>query len=364
MTISVQRSTGQQVVNFQANTPYVISNANFKNLYQDVKKNIFKVTVYDWRMPNFNIAAVRKGEPILYFNGSGGFGDQITSWPVANILHRLGFEVHVMAELGLESCWWHFPWVKSIVPSPISQGQLEMWKNMAFMEAVVNFDEHPDQLHPVDVQLKKFGIDPTTIDPALKCVTPVFTPGELQQAERVRGGVSKLGIYQLASTSPIRSLGIDQSISTLSALATRFPDVAWIAIYDTFVSTELVEKAKALGHRNVRILSFESLRVLWATIAVADVCVGPDSLVVHVAGTMGTPMVGMWGSLPPSSRVKYYKNHVPIWHQNACQFSPCFISTHAFPPYCPPTQEARTTCAVIGAISLDEVGDAVEKIIS
>lgn len=362
VSITVQRSTGQFNVHFQAHTPYVLSNAHFQNLFKEIRKTIFKVTNYDWRIPNFHAGAVKKGEPVLYFNGSGGFGDQVLSWPVAHILHKLGYEVHILSELGLEQCWWHFPWVKSIVGSPISQGQLEMWKNLAFMEAVVNFDEHPDQLHPVDTQLRKFGLDPSTIDPALKVISPVFTNGERQKAEGLRNGVKRLGIYQLSSTSPIRSLGQDQSISILSALASEFPDTGWIAIYDLFVAKELVEKAKALTQKNIKVVSFESLRILWATIAMADICVGPDSMIVHVAGSMGTPTVGLWGSMPPSSRVRYYKNHVPIWHQNTCQFSPCFVSTHVFPDYCPPLPEPRTQCAVMGAISWEEVCQAVRKL--
>lgn len=363
VSINVQRSTGGFACNFQAHTPYVLSNAHFKNLYAEIKGTIFKVSQYEARMPNFHAGAARKGDKVLYFNGSGGFGDQIMSWPVAHILHKLGLEVHVLAELGLEQCWWHFPWIKSIVPSPIAQGQLEMWKNMAFMEAVVNFDEHADQLHPIDTQLKKFGIDPDSIDPELKVVSPVFTPGEKEKALKFRNGVKRLGIYQLSSTSPVRSMTHDQSISTLVSLATSFKDVGWVAIYDLFVSKELIEKAKDIKLPNVRIISFESLRILWAVVASADICVGPDSMIVHIAGTMGTPTVGLWGSMPPAARVRYYKNHIPIWHQNSCQFCPCFVSTHTFPDYCPPLPEPRTNCAVIGAISWDEVSSAVGKLL-
>lgn len=363
VSITVRRSTGSFNVHFQAHQPYVISNSHFKNLYDGVKHLIHRVSTYDCRMENFNVNAASKGEKVLYFNGSGGFGDQIMSWPVAHILHKLGMEVHILTELGLELCWWHFPWVKAIVPSPISQGQMEMWRHKAFMEAVVNFDEHPDQLHPVDTQLRKFGIDPETIDPALKVIKPVFTPGEQQQAMTMRNGVTKLGIYQLSSTSPTRSMSQEASLLTLTALADQFKDVAWIAIYDLFVSEELVKKAIALNLPNVRVMTFESLRALWAVVAVADVCVGPDSMLVHIAGSLGTPCVGFWGPMAPKSRVKYYKNHVPIWNSNACQFSPCFISTHVFPSYCPPTPETRTSCAVIGSIQRDDVCNAVSRIL-
>jgi ADP-heptose:LPS heptosyltransferase len=361
VAITVNRSTGTFNCQFQALTPYVISNANFKNLYEGVKSTLHKVTAYDWRMENFNVNAVPKGAKVLYFNGSGGFGDHIMSWPVIQILHKLGFEVHVLAELGVEQCYWHFPWVKSIVPSPTPQGQIEMWKHMAFMEGVVNFDEHPDQLHPVDTQLRKFGIDPNTIDPSLKSVKPVFAPSELANAEKFVGGVKKIGIFQLSSTSPTRSVAKDKSIEMLAELANRFKDVGWVAIYDRFVDERLVNQAQALKLPNVKVLTFESLRMLWAVVGLASICVGPDSMLIHIAGSMGTPAIGLWGPMPPQSRIRYYKNHVPIWHQSACQFAPCFVATHVFPNYCPPTPDTRTTCSVLGAIEVEDVSNAAAR---
>jgi ADP-heptose:LPS heptosyltransferase len=243
---------------------------------------------------------------------------------------------------------------------PILQGQLEMWRHLAFMEAVVNCDEHPDQLHPVDTMLRKFGIDPATIDPALKVITPVFTPGERQRALALRPQ-GRFGVYQLATTSPTRSMSPDQAISTLNALATQHRNVSWLVIYDRFVPEATVARAKAIRLPNVAVRTFNSIRVIWAIVATADVCVGPDSMLIHIAGSMGTPTVGLWGPMRPSSRVKYYRNHIPIWHQSSCQFAPCFKVAREFPRYCPPMPEPRQVCAVLGDISGEEVCDAVAK---
>jgi ADP-heptose:LPS heptosyltransferase len=365
ISITLQRSTGVFTVTYQANSPYVISNSHYRSLIEtaEFKKSLFKASTYDYRIPNFNVLAAKKHDPVLFYNGSGGFGDQIISWPVAKILSQMGFEVHVLTEPGLDICWWHFPWVKSIITMPIAQPHLEMWKHMAFMEAVVNFDEHSDQLHPLDAQLKRYGIDPRTIDPAAKVIPPVFSPNEKERASTLIGAANKIGVYQLSSTSITRSLATDQSITTLHRLATRWPRVGWIAIYDAFTDQDLVNQAKAIDLPNVKVLTFDNLRVLWAVVAMADVCVGPDSMLIHIAGSMGTPAVGLWGPMTPDSRARYYSNHTAIWHKNACQFSPCFISSITFPDYCPPLPEPRKRCAVLTKIDPEDVCSAVDKYI-
>jgi hypothetical protein len=361
ISFGIKRSSGEYRLNFQAYQPYVLSNAHFRNIYDNVQKFLFKVSDYGNRVAPFHVHAAKPGEKVLYFNGSGGFGDQIMAWPAAKILYKLGFEVHIACEPGLEMCWWNFPWVKSIVQMPLSQGQIEMWKHKVLMDSVVNFDEHADQRHPVDTELIRFGVDPDTVDPTLKRVAPIFTQSEMDKAKQVIGGIKKFAIYQLAATSPTRTLQPEQSIAVLQALCDRFKDTTWVAIYDCFVDENLVKMAQSLSAPNLRVTTFPELRVLWATAAHANLCVGPDSMMVHVAGSLGVPCVGFWGIMRPQNRVGYYDNHVPIWHQNKCQFSPCFATMHDFPKYCPPLPEPRKTCAVLGAIDPEEVCHAAGK---
>jgi ADP-heptose:LPS heptosyltransferase len=361
ISFAIKRSSGEYRLNLQAYQPYVLSNAHFRNIFPNIEKMLFKVSDYGNRLPAFHVHALKPGDKVLYFDGSGGFGDQIMAWPCAKILHRMGFEVHVATEPGLELCWWNFPWVKSIITLPIGQGQLEMWKNMILMDSVVNFDEHQDQRHPVDNQLIRFGIDPDSIDPEMKKVAPVFTQGEVDKAKAIIGDVKKFAIYQLAATSPTRTLQPVQSVGILQALAERFKDTTFVAIYDCFIDENLVKMAKGLTAPNIKVMTFPELRVLWATAASAAVCIGPDSMMLHVAGSMNIPSIGFWGLMRPKNRIGYYKNHIPIWHQNKCQFSPCFVTMHSFPAYCPPLPEPRTQCAVLGAIDPEEVCQAAAK---
>ncbi len=79
---------------------------------------------------------------------------------------------------------------------------------------------------------------------------------------------------------------------------------------------------------------------------------------VHVAGSLGTPCVGLWGPIAPSHRIGYYSNHYPVWHREFCPHAPCFTYASQFPKYCPPRSN-RQVCEVLAGISPTEVIEQV-----
>ena len=166
-------------------------------------------------------------------------------------------------------------------------------------------------------------------------------------------GSSRIGIYQLSAASRVRSLTADESVSLLHQLARAHPDITWYAIYDGVGHTHVFKDM--LNDHPINVVPYvaPNLRVLWAMIEKAKVCVAPDSMVVHIAGSLGTPCVGLWGPVAPSIRVTYYKNHVAIFPRDACHMSPCNSYTTTFPKYCPTAQMPQ--CAVLSAIPFDEV---------
>lgn len=60
-------------------------------------------------------------------------------------------------------------------------------------------------------------------------------------------------------------------------------------------------------YKNVRILHHENIRYIWAIIAQARMFIGPDSVGVHMAGAVGVPTYGMFGSTDPKVRLIYDK---------------------------------------------------------
>lgn len=403
ITIAFRKSAGGSTVTFEANRDYLLSNAQLDRLMKDenVQRKSFKISKAEMRIQNFNVRAAKKGQRILLFNGSGGYGDQIMTWPVARILAGMGFDVHILSDPGNNVCWWNFPWVKTIQTVPMLWEQAKLWDYLIPFEAVINLDEHQDQGHPVDVMLAKIGIDPASVPASDKRVKPNFTVGELGTLRGFLGLGKKIGLYQLSAANPVRCLPASDSAFMAKKLADAFPDTHWLCLYDEFVPKEYTKLlicktcegagvvttiattgtitpegpkitsappvcpackgSKALAP-NLEAFCAPNLRELWALTERVSVVVCPDSMMAHIAGSLGTPCVGLWGPVSPDRRMAYYENHHPIYHSEFCPFSPCFVYSATFPKYCPPRPSKRTVCDVLAGISPEEVIDMVRSV--
>lgn len=391
ITVAFRKSAGGTTVAFEAGREYLIANSQIDRLIRDenVMRKLYKLSKVEMRVSNFNAAAPKKvgTNRLLIFNASGGYGDQIMTWPLAHILTKRGYDVHVLTDPGNNVCWWNFPWIKSVLTIPLLWEQVKMFDHLLFMEHVVNMDEHQDQEHPLDMMLAHIGIDPRDIPKEDKIVKPIFTFTEVQGLQAFLNSGKKIGLYQLASANPIRSLPPSDSAFMAMKLAEAFPDMHWLCLYDEFIPKPYVEmlscktcagkgivpaeEGKSIpctacgGSKylapNIEPFCAPSLRDLWALTAGVSVVVAPDSMMVHVAGVQETPCVGLWGPVPPDKRVRYYKNHIGLFPQQACAMAPCFAYSAVFPKYCPP-RPSRAICDVIASIAPAQVVEMVKKI--
>lgn len=369
---------------YDAHRDFVLSNSQLDRVMSDknVQARTYKVSRLDNMVVNFNanVAKLPGKNKILVYNGSGGYGDQLMTWPFTLILTRMGYEVHVCVDPGNIALWWNLPWIKTMNTLPMPYEIFKMFDHHIIMDTVVNMYEHPDHMHPLDCMLKKVGIDPLQVPDAMKVVPPNYTASEINAghawAERV------FGVYQLAGANAVRNLPAQDSVFLLSKLSEAFPNVTWLAVFDQFVPKEYVEMlleddldtvtkepkkddkgnpVKRVKYKNVIVHCAPNVRDLMAIVSHAKVVVGPDSFLVHVAGVQNVPCVGLWGAYSPQSRVRYYKNHHAIHNKQVCPHSPCFHYLNAFPKYCPP-RENRNVCEVMAAIDPAQVIEGIQKI--
>ena len=367
--IAFQKSSGEIRVTLEAGRPYLFAQHQVSRFMQDpnMMSRVYKLSRCDMRMGNFVCKPSGHNGRLMIFNGSGGFGDQIMTWPFARLMSQW-YEVHVLTDPGNTLCWWNQPHLRSIQQLPIQWDLLKLYNHLAFFEEVVNTDEHQDQEHPIDVMLRRVGIDPDSVPPEAKVMRPLFTFAEAQAAKARIDALQgkRLGLYQLSSANPVRALPVDDSVYLAVKLAETYTDTHWIALHDEFIPAGYVEGLKTAatqrGLTNIEAFKFPNLRELWAVTELASIVVAPDSMMVHAAGMFGVPCVGLWGPVDPSRRVRYYKNHHPIWRREACPHAPCFVFSSTFPRYCPPTPVARTTCECISAIAAVDVTTLVGKV--
>src|ERR1044071_1918366 len=177
-----QKSAGSVHKVYEPHRTWFFTNTQVSYVMRNpqVARQTYKSSDAEARIRNFHIETLQKDDSVLIGNMSGGFGDQILTWPVAQLLADRGAEVHVLSWPGDDKCWWNFPWVHSINTVPTLWSWVKGFKHLCIFETVTNMDDHAkDQLHPVDAMLNRIGVNPDSIAPEDKVVIPIFTPGEL-----------------------------------------------------------------------------------------------------------------------------------------------------------------------------------------
>ena len=346
---------------FEAGKGYLFADKQFDKLkewdlsipFEKVSKveSMFKPMRYSEHGP--------KGKVLIY-NGVGGMGDQIMTWPLAKILADRGYEVHILSEHHLAMFWYGFPWIKSILILPCYWSVLENFDYHLNLEYISNGYAHSDQMQPIDLMLQLCGIDPESIPDEEKRLAPRFTKMEMGISQNLYSN-RRLGFYQIACSQQIRSLPPELSRRVFKALAEAFPNIYWIGLYGPLESSEYW--LNPLGPSNAEFRSFERPRLMWSMIQRAEICVAPDSMLVHMAGVLDKPCVGLWGPYGPESRVKYYPNHYPIHHKAVCPVSPCHWNAVQMPHICPPTEKPLDRCQVMLQITPEEVVEAVRQLV-
>jgi ADP-heptose:LPS heptosyltransferase len=356
------KPTGQTLFRAQPFREYVfarsqLSTNNLKT--QAFQEAIYKQSLLDHRVRAFNAYAGNNCGSVLVYNGCGGFGDQLMTWPLVKILADMGYKVSVLADPGNADCWAMMPWVHSILPMPTELSTLMEFDHHAMFEVLTNMDEHAGQLHPLDVMLNKISIDPRDVADTEKCVAPTFTATEIAHANAL-AGEQPYAVYQLTSAARTRSFSPDESVSLLKRLAFDFPELTWLATYDGAGHSAAFNELLKEHPINIIPLKAPSVRVLMAIIAGAVVGLGPDSFGMHAAGVSGVPYIGFWGPTAPHLRAKYYENHIPLFEAQACPHAPCNSYLSMFPKFCPSLNTPQ--CQVLSAISFDEVSRHVRTI--
>ena len=346
----------------EAGKPYLFADKQFDKLKEwEVMIPFERVSKAEPMLKPMHFSEHGPKGKVLIYNGVGGMGDQIMTWPLAKILADRGYEVHILTENHLVMFWHGFPWIKSIVVMPCYWSVLENFDYHINLEYISNGYAHNNQMQPIDLMLQICGINPSSIPDEEKRIAPIFTRMEKDISKALYAD-RRLGFYQLACSQQIRSLAPDKSRAVLKALAEEFPDIYWIGVYGPLEPSSYW--GESLGLPNVEFRSFERPRLMWSLIQRAELCVGPDSMLVHIAGALERPCIGLWGPYGPGTRVKYYPNHYPIHHTEACPLAPCHCKAIQIPHICPPFEGERERCDVMLRITPEEVVEAARKLIS
>ena len=289
--------------------------------------------------------------------GTAGFGDCLLLTPVLRELKRRYPE----AILSL-SCFQEYrqvfiglPYIDGYAPYPLPLGQLNGCDRVHTLEFAVQFNELAKAQHMTDRFASHFGITLSTKKPDY-----LVSSEELRwvQEKFPRTKRKRLAVQIQAG---VRCRSYPGKL--LSLVVTKLIHDGW-EVYGMgrpgeFATTEMPYL------RNIAQLGL-SWRQSVAVLTTCDCFLGPDSSLLHAAGTLDIPAVGLFGPYPWKLRTAHYQSVFAIQGNEGCDLAPCFhVQWPGMPPF-PLNGPCMGTgyCLPLAAITPERITRKIEQLAS
>ncbi len=311
-----------------------------------------------------------KGEDLngkrLFVWRHGGIGDLMFMMPPLRLLKVKYPDSKIMVGLGGKyfDIYRHVPYVDEVHQLPVDLETFQFADYHLHFEQIIEGNPMAERANAYDLFLHKFGFDPNKISSAEKLPDIFLTDGEKKFAEdfierfKVKEDSILVGL-QIASSSAIRSIPDDLTVQIAGLIARE--SNGRLILFGSKAQEELAKSIKwslpEECHDRIKSSAEEgfNLRKTMAVTRYCDLVIAPDSAMIHIAGALRVPMIGLYGPFPADLRMRYYYNALAI---NACSpCSPCF--THEQNPC---TKGFPSPC--FSLIDLHQIMHAIEYLLS
>ena len=302
----------------------------------------------------FDPAQDWNGRRILFVR-PGGFGDLLFLTPIfAEIKRRWpAAAIDVACFAKYTPALQGNPDVARLVPYPVNLSTWGDYDAHFWLQNVIEGNPKAEELHVVDLLAEEAGL--TLAGKEMKYCP---APSELASAHRAYPrhveGRPRVGI-QVAASTPVRSY----PPRLVGAVSAELLKKGWEVYLFGSPGQLLTELPVVNLTQRTPPVSFRESAALLAT---CDVCVAPDSALIHLAGAMNLPAVGLYGSFPWKLRTAYAPKTVALTGTLRC--APCFhhpIGPKMFPET-GPCQRSRE-CDALAAIDPQRVVAKVESLL-
>jgi ADP-heptose:LPS heptosyltransferase len=273
-----------------------------------------------------------------------GFGDAILLTPCLRAIKQL----HPNASLAIATVsdrrqvFLGLPYVDGFEDYPVATSQLSNYDCVLFLERALEHNDRAKVQHMTDRFAEHLGLD------ELKDKFPDYGVSQMErdwvQASFPRTAKKRIGI-QIQTGARCRSY------PRMSLLVEAFRREKW-EVFMMGAPGEFYRTGPAQA--DVTDLSRRGLtwRQSAAALLTCDVFLGADSSLLHAAGALNVPAVGLFGPYPWKLRTAYYKSVHAIQGKDGCDLAPCFHASHLGTPVFPPAGPCNQTgnCVVLDSI--------------
>jgi ADP-heptose:LPS heptosyltransferase len=314
-----------------------------------------------------DISKLNKGEEVFIFR-SGGIGDILFMHPLIRYLkEEFGAKIKMGTSPMYFSVYNNDPWTDKRIVIPFDINELKNSNWYVMFEGVIEDinSEMSQQIHAVDLFFMTAGINPLDIDPSKKIPVLTISDDEKKRGMKVIKSFSnenkKIGI-QINASSKVRSFPIEKIIDLIIELIKNNYQVYIFGGKNQKNDANYIEEVISVKIKNIKeqrhfvnLINYGlNIRDSIIICEFMDLMIAPDSSFVHIAGSLGIPVIGLYGCFPSILRMKYYNKAIGI--DCSVQCSPSFIHGHAACPNGDPSP-------CFSVISIKNIMDAVSHLI-
>jgi len=296
----------------------------------------------------------------VLFMRAGGFGDLVLLTPVLREFKRLNPQttVAVATMPGYGQVLAGLPYVDEVITYPVATEKLYQYEHWVFFENAIERNAKAREVHMTDLFAEIAGVP--------------FTDATDRKAEyRVSASEAVWANVAYPRINGTRRVAIQVGASALCRVYPRplLGQVVATLLKDGFEVMLLGAKGEITlpgqNPPNLKNLSEHDLtfRQSCAVVNGADVFLGGDSALLHVAGALGVPAVGLYAPFPWQLRTRYAPTTHALTGNLSC--SPCFHHPNParrnwFPDHCP--TKTKGYCGALAEIKPERIVSLVQKV--
>lgn len=314
------------------------------------------------------------GKNILFVR-TGGFGDLVLLTPVLReVARRWPGAVISVASMANHygPVLQHLPFVHEIVSYPVPLEKAKTFDAWVFFERAIEKNPRAQKIHMTDLFAEITGLNPrkegfwkkaqrlADYHPAYAVTEEEATWAKLQYPRTEKTRIC----IQVGSSAMCRTYPGDE----IRIFKDKPPHGMQVVVgllakkgYEVFLMGQRGE-VQGKDTDNVKVIANAGLtfRQSCAVLSQCDCVLGSDSALIHVAGALDVPAVGLYGPFPHELRTKHSPSVICLQGQGNC--APCFHHVHLkqhFPAGCPTASHGF--CGVLASIAPDRIVMAVER---
>ena len=289
---------------------------------------------------------------------TGGLGDLTLLTPVIREIKRRWptVKIAVCAIRELQQSIQNLPFIDELLQYPVPVDVANTYDGWIWLENAIEKNEDAKTLHSVDCIAKFIGLElPADMDKLQSYVVMEQERQWVQWAYPKINGIRRICIQTNASAR-CRTYPMNKTKEIVRDLLSKQWEVFLLG-----APGEVKEPEKPIAGLRV-VADGATFRQRAALVESSDCFLGPDSSLLHVAGALKIPAVGLYGPFPWQVRTAYCPTTRVLSRREGFSCSPCFHHStpmQSFPANCPTAEKGY--CGVLEAIPPKQIVEAIEE---